>query len=248
MENPAGASDIVLLCDHASNHVPACYSDLGLGSDDLERHIAWDPGALAVAHVMMSELDAPLAFSTVSRLVIDCNRPLDSAQLIVAESEGTRVPGNEDLSADARAKRIAAVYDPYHDSVDALLARRDGAGKASALVSVHSFTPTFAGKARPWHVGIVFGRDRRLSDPVLAGLREDGTFVVGENEPYSPADEVYWTLERHAESQGRPCVMFELRSDVIATHDQQIAWGKRLAVLLGRVMETLSGDVAGATH
>ena len=38
--------------------------------------------------------------SRVSRLVIDCNRPLDAPDLIPAVSETTAIPGNASLSPD----------------------------------------------------------------------------------------------------------------------------------------------------
>ena len=36
---------LVLLCDHASNHVPAAYGALGLPKEQFERHIGYDIGA-----------------------------------------------------------------------------------------------------------------------------------------------------------------------------------------------------------
>jgi predicted N-formylglutamate amidohydrolase len=75
--NENGASGIVLLCEHASNHVPADYAELGLPSEQLNRHIAWDIGAADVARRLSNLLDAPAFFGTYSRLLIDLNRPLE---------------------------------------------------------------------------------------------------------------------------------------------------------------------------
>src|SRR6218665_471531 len=72
--NAGGASPFVLACDHASNRIPEKYGDLGLSPRQRLMHIAWDPGALPVALRLSERLDAPLVFSNVSRLVIDCNR------------------------------------------------------------------------------------------------------------------------------------------------------------------------------
>ncbi len=55
--NGAGAGTYVLTCDHASNFIPRSFGTLGLSKDELERHIAWDPGALAVAKLMAEALD-----------------------------------------------------------------------------------------------------------------------------------------------------------------------------------------------
>ena len=40
---------ILILCDHAENRIPAAYGTLGLRPEDLNRHIAYDIGAAAVA-------------------------------------------------------------------------------------------------------------------------------------------------------------------------------------------------------
>jgi predicted N-formylglutamate amidohydrolase len=47
--NESGASPIVIICDHASNRVPAPYGDLGLPAVEFQRHIAWDIGAAGKA-------------------------------------------------------------------------------------------------------------------------------------------------------------------------------------------------------
>ena len=45
--------------------------------------------------------------------------------------------------------------------------------------------------------------------------------IVGVNEPYSPADGVYYTLRRHASPSGLPAVMIEIRNDHIADEAAQ---------------------------
>ena len=50
--NEAGAAPMVIICDHASNRVPAGYGDLGLPPAAFERHIAWDIGAAAVSEIL----------------------------------------------------------------------------------------------------------------------------------------------------------------------------------------------------
>ena len=79
---PEGKSQFVILCDHASRHIPAELDDLGLPPAELARHIAWDIGAAGVAEALSEIFDAPAVLSPVSRLVIDCNRHLDAADLI----------------------------------------------------------------------------------------------------------------------------------------------------------------------
>jgi predicted N-formylglutamate amidohydrolase len=102
MVNADGSSSAVLLCDHASNRVPERLGNLGLDAVQLADHIGWDPGAADVARRLSADLDAPLVLSGYSRLVIDCNRPLRSAESIVKESAGVPVPHNRGLSPAER--------------------------------------------------------------------------------------------------------------------------------------------------
>lgn len=235
VSNRRGSGRFVVVCDHASNHVPARLGSLGLAPAELERHIAWDPGALPVAQALAKLLDAPLVASGVSRLVIDCNRPLDAPDLVTPRSEATDIPGNAGLDAAARAQRVALSHAPFHSAVEALVAERLSAGLGCAMIAVHSFTPVYNGVARPWHVGVIHDGDERLSRPLLAALARVPGVVVGDNQPYSPADRVYYTLERHARARGLPCVMIEIRNDEIATASAQGLWAERLAPCLGHV-------------
>lgn len=82
VENADGDSGILLVCEHASATLPARYGDLGLATETLSSHIAWDPGALAVARFLSQKLDATLVFQRFSRLIYDCNRPPESLSLI----------------------------------------------------------------------------------------------------------------------------------------------------------------------
>ena len=226
--NRRGRSPLVLICDHASNFIPRQFGTLGLTPRDLTRHIAWDPGAAPVARRMATALDAVLIESRVSRLVIDCNRALDAPDLIPAISETTLIPGNARLTNEDRAGRIALAYEPFHAKIDAVVSERLSEGRDTRLISIHSFTPVYKQVARPWHVGVLHDEDRRLAAPLISALRVLNGVVVGDNEPYSPADRVYHTLERHARSRGLPCVMIEIRNDEISATAGQRKWGDLL--------------------
>ena len=233
--NRTGRGPVVLVCDHASNHIPAGYNGLGLVPSEMTRHIAWDPGAMPVASAISRGLDAPLVASAVSRLVIDCNRPLDAPDLVAEISETTIIPGNRALSPEALRERIALAHDPFHAAIDALIDERVAAGLETWLVSVHSFTPVYKGVARPWQVGIVHDADERISRPLIAALSKVEGVTVGDNQPYSPADRVYYTLERHARSRGLPCAMIEIRNDEIAGEEGQRKWAALLAEAITEV-------------
>jgi predicted N-formylglutamate amidohydrolase len=249
--NRAGRSPLVLICDHASNFLPAQYGRLGLETVDLSRHIAWDPGALAVAARMAETLDAVLVQSCISRLVIDCNRPLDALDLICPVSETTAVPGNAALSRRERENRIKLSWRPFHDAIEEVVSERLAQNRETMLVSVHSFNPVYRGENRPWHIGILHDEDERLSRPLIAALQPFTGITVGDNEPYSPADRVYFTLERHGRSRGLPCVMIEIRNDEISGEAGQRKWAERLS----RIFTDLEPDerqepnlLQGAVH
>ncbi|MER9580523.1 N-formylglutamate amidohydrolase [Mesorhizobium sp. M0276] len=244
--NPGGSSPFVLTCDHASNFLPAEFGTLGLAAEDLSRHIAWDPGALPVARRMAEALDATLIETRISRLVIDCNRPLDAPDLImsVSVSEKTVVPANQGLSADEREARVALAWRPFHGTIEKTIEDRLASGRETRLVSIHSFTPIFKGKNRPWHIGIIHDEDRRLAAPLISALKRLAGVTVGVNEPYSPADRVYFTLERHARSRGLPCAMIEIRNDEISGETGQRKWGD----LLTGIFSDLEPEEAGQTR
>ena len=233
--NRQGASPYVLVCEHASNAVPARFGTLGLDATELSRHIAWDPGALPVAERMAALLGAVLVRSCVSRLVIDCNRPLDAPDLVPAISEATVVPGNAGLSAIDREQRIALSWRPFHAAVEDVIAERIARRLETRLVSIHSFTPVYHGRNRPWQIGIIHDDDGRLAKPLIAALEDVEGVNVGINEPYSPADRVYFTHERHARPRGLPCVMIEIRNDEIGDEGGQRRWAGRLAGILSGI-------------
>ena len=237
--NRQGGSPCLLVCDHASNRMPAGYGTLGLPASEMQNHTAWDPGALAVATRMAELMDAPLVASGISRLVIDCNRDHHAPNLIPETAEGRPVPGNADLTAAERRHRIEAYHAPFHAAIDAAVAARAGGAPFAAVVSVHSLTPVFFGTARPWTLGLLHDDDSRIADAMIASLTGETGLNIGRNQPYSPADGVYYTLARHGTSQGRAAVMIEIRNDQIRDAGSVERWARLLARALGDAIRGL---------
>ena len=236
--NPAGRSRILLLCDHATNIVPeeVAGGDLGLPPQEMARHIAWDIGAAGVTEALSGLLDAAAVLTRFSRLVIDPNRGEDDPTLVMRLYDGTLVPANRAVGPAEIERRLEAFHRPYHRAVEAAIERLAAAGRAPALVAIHSFTPRLKGRApRPWQVGILWHRDGRIALPLIARLRAEG-FCVGDNEPYSGELEGD-TMSRHGTRNGLPHVLIELRQDLIATPDDQRLWAERLAPMLAHVIE-----------
>jgi predicted N-formylglutamate amidohydrolase len=226
--NATGRSPWVLLCEHASPHIPARYNGLGLGAADLLRHIAWDIGALAIARRLSAALDAPLISAGYSRLLVDCNRPQGTPTFIPAMSETTAIPGNTGLSATEIADRTARYWQPFQDAVAAHLDARRAAERPAVVFGVHTFTPVFKGVARPWHGGVLFRHSTALAERLLAALQEPG-LVLAANEPYQIADDHDQTVPVHGEARGLDALLIEVRQDLVADDAGAAAWADRLA-------------------
>ena len=232
MERPQGRSEFLLVCDHASRLVPHSLGSLGLDETQLASHIAWDIGAAGVAKQLSAALDATLLLQSYSRLVIDCNRPPGSATSIPTRSEYVRIAANEGLPAAEAAARVAEIFTPYHAAISTVLEQRRVAGTRTLLVAMHSFTPVYLGQARPWKIGLMYRKDRRLGRALLELLRQDNSLHAGENEPYAMTDETDYTIPAHGEARGLPHVGIEIRQDLIADTQGQQEWATRLAHLL----------------
>jgi predicted N-formylglutamate amidohydrolase len=228
--NPEGRSPFVLVCDHASNRIPERYGDLGLSLSQRLEHIAWDPGALSVCQALVDLLDAPLVQSSVSRLIIDCNRDASSPELIRTLSEATVISANIAVSPEERARRIADYHAPFHLAIEQLLDQRAERGLPTVLVCMHSFTPVYLGAQRPWPIGLIHGRDTGYTQALFDALKaEDGTLNVGWNEPYAALNGVTLTLERHGDGRGLDATMIEIRNTEILEPAGVALWAARLA-------------------
>jgi len=241
-QNAAGRSPFLLTCDHYGRLIPRVLGDLGLPESELTRHIAWDIGIAGVAETLAKHLDAHLVAQRYSRLVIDCNRPSAAASSIPIISEATTVPGNEGLAREAAEARRRQIFDPYHQRIDEVIDQRSGDGQPTVLVSLHSFTPVYAGIPRPWHVGTLYHRDTRLPPLLLKQLRAEADLVVGDNEPYAVSDETDYTIPVHGEARGLMNSGIEIRQDLIGTPSGQQQWAERLARILGAIGETLTAE------
>ncbi|MGV8939729.1 MAG: N-formylglutamate amidohydrolase [Allorhizobium sp.] len=237
-----GAYDggIVLLGDHAMNHVPAAYNQLGLPDTAFARHIAYDIGVEALTRRLSKMLNVPAVISCFSRLLIDPNRGEDDPTLIMKISDGAIIPGNHPITDAEWKHRLDTYHRPYHRAVsETLAACTEQSGKAPMVLSLHSYTHAWKGVARPWHAGVLWDTDNRVADALIAALNEAGDIVVGDNEPYDGAlrgDTMY----RHCMVSGMPHALLEVRQDLIGDNAGLEAWAARLAP----IFTTLNTDAA----
>ncbi|PCD03524.1 N-formylglutamate amidohydrolase [Sphingomonas spermidinifaciens] len=227
-----GAGDVLLLCDHASNLVPAGI-ELGVASEVMGEHVAVDIGAEPLTRALAARLGTPAILATVSRLVIELHREPDHPALIPVESDQVAVPGN--VGAD-RFDRIARFHAPYHAAVAAEVKAR----RPRLIVAIHSFTRQLRGAPpRTLEAGILYNRDDRAARVMIAGLRAAG-IETGDNAPYS-GRLLNATLDRHGEGRGIACVSIEVRNDLIADDVGVARWAGLLAPLIEQARGVVGG-------
>jgi len=235
----AGRSAFLIVCDHGGRAIPRRLHELGLTEEVLGTHVAWDLGVAELGERLSERLDAFLIVNGHSRLVIDVNRPLGAADSIATLSERTRIAANENLESEETRRRFEEVFRPYHERIGEELDARTAREVPSVLIALHSFTPVYLDEVRPWHVGVLYGRDPRLARHVLAELRRDPGLVVGDNQPYEVSDATDYTIVVHGERRGIPHVALEVRQDLLACEDGVESWAERIANVLEESLRRL---------
>lgn len=221
---------ILVVSDHASNRVP---EDIELGIDGalLGQHIAVDIGVAEVGAIMAQRPGIAAFQGNVSRLVCDLNREPDAPAAIPIASDGHAIPGNA-LDHSGHMERLSRFHVPYH----AILADVLEANPPSLILSLHSFTPCLASQPdeqRPWHVGVLYNQDDRAARLAIPLLEAEG-LVVGDQQPYS-GKLLNYTMNRHAEADGRPYLGIEIRQDEIGHPQGQARWADLLARIANQV-------------
>jgi len=234
--DPAFAA--LLVCDHATNRIPASLQGLGVTPANLKTHFALDIGAADIVRHLSRRLRLPAVMTCYSRLVVDCNRALTDPSAFPVCLEHIRVPGNENLDHEARTARADTFFWPYHHMIREQLTRLEAIATAPALIAIHSFTPSFNGRLRPWHIGVLWDKDPRIPLPLLEALRRVEGVIVGDNEPYSGKHPHDFTVDHHAEAEGLAHVSIEIRQDEIDSPEGVAYWGDLLAEALVPILSS----------
>ncbi len=231
----APGCDVVLIADHASNHVPDDI-DLGIASALLDAHIAIDLGVAALAHALNRRVGCAAILGGVSRLVVDFNREEDAPHIIPIASDGHAIPGNA-ICHDARAQRIDRYWRPYH----AFISQKIEEINPKLLISLHSFTPkleTQPDALRPWHIGILYNEDDRAARIAIPALAAAGV-IVGDQEPYS-GKLLNATMNHHGEANGIPYLGLEMRQDLISDAIGVAQWSEILFPIIDKCSKHLA--------
>lgn len=223
---------VFCFCDHASNHIPERFGQLGLDDKELQRHIAWDIGAETVTRQFCNTFGAAGLLARFSRLLIDPNRDLSSNGLIPKISDGTIVPGNKDLSDQHRQDRIDTYYEPYHQMLEEQLNLLEKRANDPLIVSIHSFTlKPETGDQRELDIGLLWKVDESKAIRVKAEIERVHPYIIGLNEPYS-ALKLNHTMDRHVIPRGWRHITFEVRQDLIDTEAKALLMAERLSSAL----------------
>ena len=236
--NPDGPTPMLLLCDHASRRVPLALGNLGLDTASFDRHIAYDIGAKAVSQRLSAFLNAPLVLAGFSRLVIDLNRPADHQDSIVVEIDSTPIPANQNLDETAKSQRRIELFEPYHDAVKRTLMRLWKRGTPPAILSIHSFSPYYGDKPRPWDIGVLWNRDPRIAMPLMDMLKARD-LNVGDNEPYS-GQQLAYTIDFHGGAAGLANCVIEINQDQICDAAGIDRWGRILEEIMPEILKIRS--------
>ncbi|MFO1256794.1 MAG: N-formylglutamate amidohydrolase [Sphingomonadaceae bacterium] len=221
---------ILVVSDHASNAVPADI-DLGIDPALLTQHIAVDIGVAEVGALMARRPGIAAFQAQVSRLVCDVNREPHAPAVIPIASDGHAIPGNMIDHAGHQA-RLERIFHPYHAALADLL----DAAPPALILSLHSFTRQLAAhpdEQRPWQVGVLYNQDDRAAHIAIPMLESEG-LIVGDQQPYS-GQLLNYTMNRHAEADGRPYLGIEVRQDQISDPSGQAIWAQRLARICNEV-------------
>lgn len=185
---------LILTCEHGGNRVPAAYRSLfRRAQKTLTTHRGYDIGALDAARRLKRRFDAPLVFSTTTRLLIDLNR---SAHNRSRFSEFTR-----DLAPEVKAQLDADFHAPYWESVRTLVRRTLREHARVLLFSVHTFTPRLNGKTRETEIGWLYDPQRKTEQRFAQQQRhvmlsQQSEFRVRMNYPYQGKNDAVATRLR----------------------------------------------------
>lgn len=202
-------SPVLFSCEHASQELPPGWTWDTRDTRLIDTHWAFDLGAAELTREFSRAFEAPAILARYSRLLIDPNRPVDSATLFRDNAEAEPVYMNTAVEPTDRSNRLQSCYEPYHQAFDRLV----GESSAHVLFSVHSFTPVYEGTPREIEVGVLFDEDEAFAHKLADVIAASG-FRVALNEPYSGKGGLMYAVQRHATTHRRLAVELELRQDL----------------------------------
>ena len=231
---PGANGYLLLFCEHAGDAVPAEWRNLGLDHAYFATHFAVDIGAAELTRALAERLDAPAVLARYSRLFYDINREPCTRDSARQDMGGIPVPGNERVTQADLRNRDRLVRKPFDETALSLARGR------KAAIAIHSFSPVFDGQRRETEIGILRSDNKRLSQFLLARLREDDCYRIGDNLPYDMRTAPPGTLTRLQTRTGVETLAIEVRNDLLASPDATTRMGEYLAASIEAAIEACS--------
>jgi len=197
-------------CEHAGNELfgtPHTHLDRKI----IDEHWGYDIGALALTRALGKAHKAPTVSALFSRLLTDPNRPPSSPSFIVEKCEGVTLSFNKNLSHSDRQKRQSDFYDRYHRALNDLIVKTS----PKVLVSVHSFTPLYLGQKRDIEIGVLYEDHASRAEALTQKIAQYG-FDARNNEPYSGALGLMYSVQEAGRKHGLAHVELEVRNDLLS--------------------------------
>ena len=203
-------NQVLIIADHASNHVPKENNNLGLPISFLNQHIAFDIGVKELSLDLSNRLKCKVIQGKYSRLLIDLNRDLDDPTVIPVIVDRKIIPGNIRLSKSEVKLRVKKIYNKYHNEIDRTIRTEN----IKVILSLHSFNPIFKNKKRLLEFGILSNEDKNLSSIIIDQLRLQ-KLNVGDNKPYK-GNLIGDSMYRHGLRNKLPHALIEVRNDLLS--------------------------------
>lgn len=235
---PGSKTGLIVSCEHAGKLVPSAWSDLGLSADYFQTHYSHDIGAGRVSNRLGQLLEVPVISATYSRLFYDINRQPRSWDSIRPDMGGIPIPGNQFVSDEERVCRDHISRMPFDNAVLSYLQAGD------IIIAIHSFSPVYDGNVRKTEIGVMRENDCVTCRAVLDALKDDGKFVIGDNEPYDLRNVPPGTTKRIQTQIDTPAVIIEIRNDIISNDAGMQAVSQTLAKVLQAVVPLKPGPPA----
>jgi predicted N-formylglutamate amidohydrolase len=183
---PARRPFFLVTCEHGGNRTPAPFDAIFRGHRRLlATHRGYDAGALELGQALARTLHAPYVRATVSRLIVELNRPPGDpafhSTLMRAAPERLR------------ALAVRRYYEPHRRRIEDLVASAIDEGRNVVHIGAHSFAPVRNGVRREAEVGLLFDPGRQAERAFCAAWRRGLRAVsprwrVRFNYPYKGSD------------------------------------------------------------
>ncbi len=232
---------LVLTCEHAVNTVPPEFARLFTDdSQVLETHRGVDIGAKAIADHLAQHLSCAFYHSTtISRLLIDCNRKLTSKSCFSSWSDR--------LSSAEKKYLIETYYQPFREPVIQNIAKLIEQKKCVLHFSIHSFTPILDEETREAEIGLLYDPQRALEKNVATQLKtilEELTphYRIRFNYPYLGTSDGFTTfLRSQFDEQSYIGLEIEMNQALMSSEHTQQALMRQLTQAI-RLIRLVSVD------